>query len=345
MAEPKNRRRTSPRSGSKPTAPEPATNGDEPVPTDTGGVWIEMLDPNVIRWPESRITSEYDEEKTVALRQSMAEVQHDAVGVVLLEDGTYEGSAGYNRCMAAVANGAAKIRCEVRHGSRRDVVMVNIANAVNQSKPNPLSEVEGIANAYYNEGVGIEDLVRTAGRNSDWVEARILISQASPAVKQRLGEGTITIGHATLLANVEDQAVQEQALGLLMARGWTVRELGEYLLSGNREVEPRATRAPRTPQGPKPCNCCKVELAPAELLTVTVCTGCAGRLGPDAVLVREGEVAVPVELLREAERLLAGSQASAPLAERIGTFLESGMDAGLLAGSCPDINPDDLGDA
>ena len=34
---------------------------------------VEMLDPKEIKWPEGRITSEYDEEKAPALRQSMAE--------------------------------------------------------------------------------------------------------------------------------------------------------------------------------------------------------------------------------------------------------------------------------
>ncbi len=64
---------------------------------------VEMLDPKEIKWPEGRITSEYDEEKASALRQSMAELgQQDAVGVMELPDGTFEGASGKNRCEAAI---------------------------------------------------------------------------------------------------------------------------------------------------------------------------------------------------------------------------------------------------
>ena len=311
-----------------PESPLPGSElnaGGESTP-DRTAARIEWLDPRAITWPDSRITSQYDEEKSAALRQSMAELgQQDAVGVVQLEDGSYEGAAGMNRCQSAIEGGAAQVLCVVRQGTHRDVVKANIATSVNQSRANPLSEVEGIANAHYSEGFDVEELVLITGKSAGWVEDRLLISQASQAVKQCLWDGQIAIGHAALLARVEDQVAQEGALGLQLRHRWSVRELDEHL-RGSRDVEgqpagegPRTRQ--RTPRGPMVCNYCAVEHDPSEVQKVVVCKGCADKVGPHATAVREGEVAASVELLKEAESVLAGSQAGASLAERISVLI------------------------
>ena len=205
------------------------------------------------------------------------------------------------------------------------MVKANIATSVNQSRANPLSEVQGIANAYYEEGFDLEELLLITGKSSGWIEDRLLISQASPVVKQCLEEGRITIGVATLLAGVVDLNAQEEALHLQLAHGWTVRELEDHLRGtahegspgeGNRQSTPRTqTRRAQS------CNLCQVEHDPSEVQKITVCNGCAGSLGSSAA-TGEGEIAVPSELLREAEGILAGSQEGAPLAERIAVLVE-----------------------
>ena len=315
-------RRGSPR---KATPGSDLNAGGESTP-DRSGARIEWIDPRSITWPDSRITSEYDEGKSAALRQSMAELgQQDAVGVVELDDGSYEGAAGMNRSLAAIESGAAQVLCVVRQGTHRDVVKANIATSVNQSRANPLSEVEGIANAHYSEGFDVEELVLITGKSAGWVEDRLLISQTSEAVKQCLWDGQIAIGHAALLARVEGQTAQEEALGLNLRHGWSVRELEDYL-RGSRDGEgepagegPRTRQ--RTPRGPMVCNYCAVEHDPSEVQRVVVCKECADKVGPHPTAVQEGEVAASVELLREAEGVLAGSQAGASLAERISVLI------------------------
>jgi ParB family chromosome partitioning protein len=282
------------------------------------------LDPKGIVWPEGRITSEYDAERAEALRRSMAEMgQQDAVGVVELEDGTYEGAAGMNRCLAAIESGTAQVLCVVRRGSHRDVVKANIATSVNQSRANPLSEVEGIANAHYNEGFGFDELLAITGKSEGWIEDRLAISRASPVVKECLRDGRIAIGHATVLAGIEDHTQQEEALQGQLAHGWTVRELEEHLRGpggGDAPGAPEGRRQPRV-HGPLVCSYCATERERVDVQTLNVCSDCAGRLKshPPA---GEGEVAAPVSLLREAEAVLAGSQAGAPLAERIADLVE-----------------------
>lgn len=319
-------RRSPPSPGGRPGPglgpPNQAPAGGAPV----AGVRIELLDPKIIVWPEGRITSEYDEERAEALRRSMAELgQQDAIGVVELEEGVYEGAAGMNRCMAAIESGAAQILCVVRRGTHRDVVKANIATSVNQSRANPMSEVEGIANAHYNEGFGFPELLAVTGKSERWIEDRLAISRASPVVKECLRDGRIAIGHAVVLAGIEDHTRQEEALQGQLVHGWTVRELEEHLRGpggpgGNGAPgAPDGRRQPRV-RGPLVCSYCGIERDRAEVQTLTVCGACAGRLKGSPL--REDEVAALLALLEEAQAVLAGSQAGAPLAERIAELVE-----------------------
>ena len=119
MAETGTKRRQSPRRGQG-SKPAPGPSGQEADSgqsgsegAGSGGAKIEFLDPKIITWPEGRITSDYDEEQSAALRASMAKLgQQDAVGVVQLEDGTFEGAAGMNRCKAAIESGTEQILCK-----------------------------------------------------------------------------------------------------------------------------------------------------------------------------------------------------------------------------------------
>lgn len=308
-----------------PREPEPGPGADGAPAAGgqrTGAARVEWLDPRVITWPSGRITSEYDDERSAALRQSMAELgQQDAVDVVQLEDGSYEGAGGMNRCTAAIDSGMPLVLCVIRQGTHRDVVRANLATAVNQSRANPLSEVEGIAHAHYDEGLDLEELLLTTGKSAGWVNDRLSIFHASPVVKQCLGDGQIAIGHAAVLAEIDGHAAQEEALSLQLAHGWTVRELEEHLRGAGQEGTRDMTRTrQRAERGPVACTLCEKEHEPAEVQRVVVCNGCAGRLKASSAL--EGAVAVPVELLRDAESLLAGSQAGARLAERISVLLE-----------------------
>jgi ParB-like chromosome segregation protein Spo0J len=296
-----------------------------PVAPPAATARIEWLDPRVIQWPEKRITSEYDAERAEALRRSMAELgQQDAVGVVELENGIYEGAAGMNRCLAAIQSGAETVMCVVRPGTHLDVVKSNIATSVNQSRANPLSEVEGIANAHEGEGISIEELVALTGKSEAWVEDRLAIAQASPVVKQCLGEGRIGIGHAAVLASIDDLARQEELLGLQLMHGWTVRELEEQV-NGGGPSEPRKDGAEGGQGGgrarhPLICSYCSRECAAAEAQRTVVCANCSDKLTQP--LPVDGAILVPVELLKEAASILAGSQAGASIAERLAVLVE-----------------------
>ncbi len=290
---------------------------------------VVRLDPREIFWPEGRITSEYDEASSAALLQSMQDTgQQDAVAVVLLPDGHYEGIGGYNRCRVAAENFIESILCIVRTGDHRDVVLGNLATSINQQKANPLSEVEGIANAINNEGISIEELVRTTGKTEDWINDKLRISESCSMVRQMLGEGRIAIGHANILAKLEEHADQEETLNHQLNHGWTVKQLETYI-TGKSAPAPAANERVQGPRKAPDCDFCKNKIEqPGDINTLAVCPACIETVGPGKSfgVLEDGTVvamALPVELLREIEQELAGSQSGAPLAERVAELLEA----------------------
>ena len=294
------------------------TAAPDPAAENPNKAWLEWLDPRVIVWPERRIRSEYDAGKIAELGQSLADGgQEEAINVRLLESGDYEGAAGENRCMAAIEKGLTEVLCLVRRGSHRDVVEANLSTAINQEQANPLSVVDGIGEAYSQVGLSIDEICRKTGRSQAWVEDRLAIYEASPAVKLCLEKGIIGIGHAALLARIEDLNDQEKMLHQLRTYGWSIKQLEEQIRGGaddggHEPTQPSGTRQRRA----QSCKGCGTENS--EVQAVTVCEGCLAGL----TKTPEGHVVAPVETLRELETYLAGSPEGAPWATRVNQLLE-----------------------
>ena len=310
--------------------PEPPALTPSPAPReeDSGsvGATVEMLDPKSINWPQGRISSEYDPEKLAELARSLKQGgQEDPIIVRRLPDGKYEGAGGMNRCMAAVESGITSVMCVIREGSHEDVVRANLRTALNQERPTPMSEVDGIAHAHHEVGLSIQEIMDTGGKSEGWVLDRLAISEASPVVKQCLEEGRIAIGHAVLLANIEDLEEQEAMLRQLLTYGWTVKQLEEEIRGGGdvpqdadegqHDVSFQASNQPSRERKPQACKGCGGENI--ELQTVPVCEGCLNGMS-----MGDGKLGALVTLFKETEPILAGSPEGAQLAERIAQLLE-----------------------
>lgn len=285
------------------------------------------LPPGDIIWPEVRITSQYRDGEAEALAASIRGVgQQQPIGVMLVE-GEYIGVDGKNRCQRAIEAGEASVMCVVREGSRKAVIMGNIATALLRGHTNPLHEVLQLWKAYHDEGVEMVDLAASAGKTVGWVEERLSIATASPAVQQSLGEEIIALGHAAALARLEDHAEQEKALRLQMLHRWTVAELEAYL-AGN---EPDGAAPPEEPRAakrqPRACTLCRKEQEIGGVQSLLVCASCMATLSDDAKAAAARDHAL-ADLVRgmaaglqEAETALAGAPGTVALAEGIARLL------------------------
>ncbi len=324
MTQQDNRR---PRRNSKTNAPtflgKSTISGDGPPPSespgpevDTSGPHLETLDPNLIQWPEVRISSEYNPAGLQELGDSLAGGQEDPIIVRQMPNGDYVGAGGMNRCLAAIAQGL-QVEAFVRPGDETDVVHANLRTAVQQSRPNPLSEVQGIASAIFDTGLTVDQVMADTSKSQEWVETRVEISESSPVVLECLGDGTIVLGHAALLAKVRGHEDQEDWLHKVRQYGWSVKELERELSGANTEQVsfPATTRNRKT----KKCGGCAKE---GEEVQAVVCEACLVSLRK--VMADDGGelVTLPSTWVREAVNLLAGSPEGTAMAERIGELLE-----------------------
>ncbi len=296
--------------GASGDAPPPET---APPPT-IEGVELRWIDPADIEWPEGRISSEYDPMGLQALGDSLTSGQEDPIIVRQMADGRLIGAGGMNRCLAAAAKGL-QVQAVVRAGDERDVVHANLRTAVQQSRPNPLSEVQGVASAIFETGLSIDDVIADTGKSREWVETRVEISECSPWVLEGLGDGTILLGHAAQLARVQSHDRQDELLGKIRQYGWTITELTAEM-NGENQTNVQFNANTRTRKA-KVCGCCKEQ---GPQVQAVVCEKCLAGIRKMATAEL---VPVPAQVLKEAEQLLAGSQEGAQLAEQIAGLLEA----------------------
>ena len=254
----------------------------------------------------------------------------DVVGVIQLPDGTYEGTFGKKVWDEAINLGEPLVRCAVRQGTHEDVARAFLSTAVHQPLANLLSVVVGVAHAHYVVGFSIEEIMDYTTMSQSWVEYRLAVYEASPVVKQCLGQGIILWSHARLLAGIDDVEEQEAMLHQLRTYGWTVKQLEEQIRGGgddeNREASlmvPDQLCEAAAGKARQCIGCGLEEDETTQIEAVTVCGRCLhalNRIGLDPPGARW--VAVPVALLREARDTLAGSQAGVRMAERIDRLLE-----------------------
>lgn len=325
-------------------AGEPSGN-----PTDTSedraGARLVFLDPQEIHWPEIRVTSEYNEDGLAEMGHSLMDGgQEDPLVVYLLEDGTYEGAGGMNRCLAAIAKGLSPVMCTVKVGSHRDVTRANLRTGIQQSRPNPWSEVEAVANAVNNEGVAIEEVMADTGKSAGWVEDRLRIfeaCEASPPLREGLAEGTLGIGKAALLAiffaETSDLSEMERLLMDLQQYGWTEEQLRDEIRGnpdppasadpgnqgGSHQVRFAASDGPREPKKIT-CYWCEADREVEDISTLSVCADCLKRAkleNVEVVMTGSDQVVVTRKWAVEARDLLAGSQAGSMMAQQLDGYM------------------------
>ena len=311
----------------------PAPGGVPPAPTGQGWV-LTMLDPRAIEWPEVRITSQYREGEAEALAKSIEAVgQQDPIGVYRMADGRYLGADGFNRCQRAIDRGDTEVLCKVRDGTEKAVFQSNIATALLRGHTNPRSVVDTFRAAHQEQGVAPYEIAQAAGRPVEYVEKMLAIAECSPAVLDALGEELIALGHAEVLAEMEDHAEQESWLHKQLAHRWTVDELRDKVhgREEQEEPQPRRKKVEFEAATTRECSSCQAQHDSADLQALALCPDCLARhqaasMGAPETAPMDVRLAAGLRAARrtlaEAEQSLAGSPDTAPVAARISALID-----------------------
>ena len=181
--------------------------------------------------------TEFDGEELAELVQSIA--QHGVLQPLLVRkvaDG-WQLIAGEQRLLASRRVGLAEVPCRVVEMDDKSVCEVAIVENVQRADLNDLEKATAFQGYLDKFGGSIEELARKMGKDRSTISNCLRLLELPEPVKQALGRGAISAGHARALLPLEVGTHQVDLCAQIVAESLSVRRteelVREKLLSGD----------------------------------------------------------------------------------------------------------------
>ncbi len=139
--------------------------------------------------------------------------------------GTYELVAGERRFRATQALGIQEIPAIIKTLSDKEALEFSLIENIQRENLNPLEEAKGYARLLDEFGHTQEDIASAVGKDRATIANMLRVLLLPDEIRQSLGSGTITMGHAKALLGVEDRAKQLELHRQVTKGGFSVRQL------------------------------------------------------------------------------------------------------------------------
>lgn len=185
----------------------------------------------------------FDEESLKQLAQS---IEHSGViqpVLVYEKDGRYQLIAGERRWRAARLAGLTTIPALVRDYDRVKQMEIALIENIQREDLNPVEEAQAVRALMDECGLTQEAVAAQLGRSRPAVANLLRILTLPKEILAFVAQGTLSAGHARVLAGVESRTRQLALCKMALEQGWSVRELeraaqrDETKLPKRREVE------------------------------------------------------------------------------------------------------------
>ncbi len=188
--------------------------------------------------------------------ESLAELTHSITDIGLLQpvvvrpvaDG-FELVAGERRWRAAQAAGLGAIPAIIRRTADDDLLREALLENIHRVQLNPLEEAAAYAQLLSDFGGTQEELAARLGRSRPQVANTLRLLKLPVPVQRRVAAGVLSAGHARALLSLDDPAAMSALADRVVAEGWSVRSLEEFIVVG--EADGRARQRTPRPRGPK----------------------------------------------------------------------------------------------
>lgn len=155
--------------------------------------------------PRAAIGEENIEELKTSIKRSGV---IEPVIVRPLAHGTYELVAGERRFKATQALGLAEIPSLIRTLSDKEALEFSLVENIQRENLNPIEEAGGYARLLNEFGYTQEDVATSVGKDRATIANTLRLLSLPEEIRQGLGAGHITTGHAKALLSIENQAKQ-----------------------------------------------------------------------------------------------------------------------------------------
>ena len=169
---------------------------------------------------------QFDEEGISELAASIA--QHgllQPLTVRPLADGTYQLVAGERRWRASRLAGLDEVPVIVREMSDREAAEIALIENLQREDLNPMEEAVGLSTLMETYGLTQEETAKAVSKSRPAVTNALRLLHLPGAVRDLVGSGQLSAGHARAILSFADEEQQVAAAKAAVENGWSVREV------------------------------------------------------------------------------------------------------------------------
>ena len=169
---------------------------------------------------------QFDEEGISELAASIT--QHgllQPLTVRPLADGTYQLVAGERRWRASRLAGLDEVPVIVREMSDREAAEIALIENLQREDLNPMEEAVGLSTLMETYGLTQEETAKAVSKSRPAVTNALRLLHLPGAVRDLVGSGQLSAGHARAILSVADEDQQVAAAKAAVENGWSVREV------------------------------------------------------------------------------------------------------------------------
>ena len=198
---------------------------------------LEVVKPNPFQ-PRTR----FDDQTIDELAQSIKETGIVQPIIVAPEDDHYKIIVGERRWRAAQRAGLRRIPVLIRNIPKDKQLEVSLIENIHREELNALEIAHAYQRLIDDHGYAQHELADKVGKDRSSVTNYIRLLKLPQEIQDRLGDGTISMGHARAMLAIEDSVTQLYACRQVIDKNLSVRNT-EALVNRLKKKAPRAQRS------------------------------------------------------------------------------------------------------
>lgn len=192
--------------------------------------------------------SNFDSGKLMELSESIkAHGVIQPITVYREKPGRYRIIAGERRWSAAGIAGLKEIPALVRTASEHERLELALIENLQREDLNAIEIATAFARLAEEHGLSHEQIAERTGKDRSTITNFLRLLRLSPAVRGEVISGTISVGHARALLNIEDERKQIEACNEIIAKQLSVRATEQLIkkLTSSAPTEKKRTEDPQ----------------------------------------------------------------------------------------------------
>ena len=186
--------------------------------------------------------TEFEED---ALRELSESIQTHGliqpITVRKIKDGRYQIIAGERRMRASKLAGLTEIPAYIRTASDMEMLEMGLIENIQRKDLNPIEVALSFQRLLDECNIRQEDLASRVSKSRSVISNYLRLLKLYPSVQAAIAQGTITMGHAKMLASIEEEERQTDILNKILQEELSVRQVEEMMRKYNQPENKQKT--------------------------------------------------------------------------------------------------------